>query len=485
MPPWSRRDIEELVSYARSTVERLLVPYVTGKAMIPGMRTDRDPPPARFFRTTITSIAFRFISGARVSESEALLLHALRKAFDEGYSTAEDNLSPRILREHYQAFFGSRGAGDPVSGMVEHIPTTIAPLEAYDRQRGTSFAEQARALFFRIANAVAKADGTVSSLEETKLASLKDQIWTSKLDLFLPTPIATAPPVASPVLPTPVPARPISEILTDLALLVGLPAVKNDVASMVNLLRVEQLRRAKNMPVVAISRHLVFYGNPGTGKTTVARLIAEAYRALGILRTGQLVETDRGGLVGGYVGQTALKTADVIAKAIGGVLFIDEAYALATRGGQDFGPEAIETLMKAMEDHRDELVVIVAGYPAKMTELFESNPGLRSRFNKYLRFEDYTAPQLTAIFEEFCRKGGYVLAPEARRRIEETFSTAYDKRDARFGNARVARNHFEAAINAQANRIVKLATVSVEALSTIEIADVSDLGDFSPSAESP
>ncbi len=331
-------------------------------------------------------------------------------------------------------------------------------------------------MFFRVANAVAKADGKVTALEETKLATLKDQIWTSKVDTFLPRSVGAVPAV-SPILPTSVPVRPIGEILTELALLVGLPAVKNDVSSLVNFLKVEQLRRDKNMPVVAVSRHLVFYGNPGTGKTTVARLIAEAYRALGILRTGQVVETDRAGMVGGYVGQTALKTADVVAKAIGGVLFIDEAYALGTRGGQDYGPEAVETLLKAMEDHRDELVVIVAGYPAKMGEFFDSNPGLRSRFNKYLHFEDYTAPQLTAIFEEFCRRGGYVLAPAARSRIEKLFVGAYDKRDERFGNARMARNLFETAINAQANRIVKLSSVSNDALATIEADDITAVVD--------
>lgn len=474
-PPWRRPEIDEFVSYARTTVDRLLVPYVTGKAMIPGMETV-EVSPELCFSLSITSVAFRFVSGSTLSESEVLLLHALRKAFSTDYSPAEDNLAPTLLRECYQTFVGSRSAGDPISGMVEVIPTTIAPLEAYDRQRGTSFAEQARALFFRIANAVAKADGKVTALEETKLATLKDQIWTSKLDTFLPIQAAAAS-VVSPILPTPVAARPLGEILAELALLVGLPAVKNDVASMVNLLKVEQLRREKSLPVVPVSRHLVFYGNPGTGKTTVARLIADAYRALGILRTGQLVETDRAGLVGGYVGQTALKTADVVAKAIGGVLFIDEAYALGTRGGQDFGPEAIETLLKAMEDHRDELVVIVAGYPAKMGEFFDSNPGLQSRFNKYLHFEDYDAPQLTAIFEQFCRKGGYVLAPAARSRIEELFRAAYGKRDERFGNARVARNQFEAAINAQANRIVKLSTVSVAVLSTIELVDISPVVD--------
>lgn len=475
MPPWTATEIDELIRYVRATVNRVLVPYPTGMALVPGLLAVAATPPSTLFEISITSVAFRFVSGARISESEALLLHAFRKEFSSDYSAAEDSVTPSSLQEHYQRVFGARTANDPISGMVDQIPFTIVPLEAYDRERGTTYAEEARAMFFRVANAVAKADGTVTVLEEAKLAALKEQIWTSTRDRYLPA-VKDAP-SASPLVSPPVAARPIGDILSELARLVGLPAVKNDVAGIVNLLRVEQLRRDNNMPVVAVSRHLVFFGNPGTGKTTVARLIAEAYKALGILRIGQLVETDRSGLVGGYVGQTALKTSEVIAKAIGGVLFIDEAYALGTRGGQDYGPEAIETLLKAMEDHRNELIVIVAGYPAKMSELFDSNPGLRSRFNKYLHFEDYTAVQLTSIFEEFCRKGGYVLSPAARCRIEELFVAASDKRDENFGNARVARNHFEAAINAQANRIVKLPSVSVETLSTIEPDDIGAVAD--------
>lgn len=284
------------------------------------------------------------------------------------------------------------------------------------------------------------------------------------------------PPIA-PVLPQPKAARSTEEILRDLNSLIGLAAVKAEVGSFVNFLKVEQLRLAKGMPVVAVSRHLVFFGNPGTGKTTVARLIAELYRAMGILKSGHLVETDRSGLVGGFVGQTALKTTEVVKQALGGVLFIDEAYALGTRGGQDYGQEAIETLLKAMEDHRDELVVIVAGYPAKMDEFFDSNPGLRSRFNKYLHFDDYSPDELTGIFEKFCETNGYACTPEAKVKVLEIFVAAYAKRDERFGNARLARNQFEAAINRQANRIEPLNPASMEVLGQLEASDISPVID--------
>lgn len=177
-----------------------------------------------------------------------------------------------------------------------------------------------------------------------------------------------------------------------------------------------------------------------------------------------------GGLVGGFVGQTALKTAAVLQEALGGVLFIDEAYALGARGSQDYGSEAIETLLKAMEDHRHELVVILAGYPRKMDELFETNPGLKSRFNRYLHFEDYCPSELEAVFETFCRKTGFVLAPGAGTRIQQCLSSAYSSRDEKFGNARLARNMFERASSSQANRIVALPSISNDTLVRIEPA---------------
>lgn len=192
------------------------------------------------------------------------------------------------------------------------------------------------------------------------------------------------------------------------------------------------------------------------------------------MRIGQLVETDRSGLVAGYVGQTALKVREVVNEAIGGVLFIDEAYALGSREGQDFGQEAIDTLLKQMEDNRDDLIVIVAGYTGKMKTFLSSNPGLRSRSNKYFNFADYDSLQLAEIFELFCTEAGFNLAPSAREKVSTLFQSLYEQKDDTFGNARLARNIFEQVMQRHANRIVSLMDIDDDALSTIEMEDIPD-----------
>jgi SpoVK/Ycf46/Vps4 family AAA+-type ATPase len=215
-------------------------------------------------------------------------------------------------------------------------------------------------------------------------------------------------------------------------------------------------------------------GNPGTGKTTVARLLGSIYAAIGVLRTGQLVEVDRSGLVAGYVGQTALKTQEVIKSAIGGVLFIDEAYSLASGGENDFGREAIETLLKAMEDHRDELVVIVAGYDEPMKEFLISNPGLESRFNKYIYFPDYDADKLMALFEIQCRKNGYKLSEESETKARALFRGIYENRDSNFGNGREVRNRFEDMVVKQSDRVAAMERPTKDDLMTFLPEDFID-----------
>lgn len=256
----------------------------------------------------------------------------------------------------------------------------------------------------------------------------------------------------------------MEELLAQLDALVGLEGVKAEVHSLVNLMKVRRLREAAGLPTPPLSLHLVFVGNPGTGKTTVARLIGQLYRAIGILSQGQLVEVDRSGLVAGYVGQTALKTQEVLQSALGGVLFLDEAYALAPASPTDYGREAIEVLLKGMEDHRKDLVVIAAGYPDPMEDFLHSNPGLASRFPKTLVFADYTPPQLLAIFQGLCRKNGYTLPPETETAAAARFQALYDGRDAHFGNARTARNTFEDAVARQADRVAALEAPSREDL---------------------
>ena len=268
------------------------------------------------------------------------------------------------------------------------------------------------------------------------------------------------------------PPRPLEELLAELDALVGLERVKADVRQLINFLKVQKLREEQGLKSLPASRHLVFYGNPGTGKTTVARLVSQIYRTLGVLRRGHLVETDRAGLVAGYVGQTAMKVRDAVRKALGGVLFIDEAYSLTSGGANDFGQEAVETLLKMMEDHRDDLVVIVAGYTGKMQDFLDSNPGLRSRFNKRLRFDDYGVEQLTHIFKRFCAKADFKLAEGAEKELASVFNILTASRDETFGNARAARNLFEATLSKQANRLVSLPKVDREILSTIEPPDI-------------
>ena len=267
------------------------------------------------------------------------------------------------------------------------------------------------------------------------------------------------------------PPEKMEDLLEELDGYIGLDAVKKEVRSLINLVKVHQLRKRNGLPVAELSLHMVFSGSPGTGKTTIARLMARIYHSLGILSKGQLVEVDRGGLVAGYVGQTALKTGKAIEKALGGVLFIDEAYALNGSSDNDFGQEAIDTILKAMEDHRDDLVVIAAGYDELMRRFIHSNPGLESRFNRFLHFEDYSPGELLEIFQTRCEKACYTLEPEALEPLRDFLQE--ESRDAgAFGNARGVRNVFERILVCQAGRLAGMESVTKEDQMKLTAVDV-------------
>ena len=385
-----------------------------------------------------------------------------------------------------QAFGGRFGPAATVGldgrrRWLEQPSTLFEILVGHDARDGTRTAWRYYELAMRIAHTTAGLDDVTS---EAELAAI-DRLRSTLLDTMRsgpPSPSArqasgggpaeaaaasSAPPPPPEELPPP---RPLAELLAELDALIGLTPVKAEIHRVADLLRVMQLRRERGLPTTAGSRHLVFTGNPGTGKTTVARLLAQIYRSLEVVERGQLVETDRSALVAGFVGQTAPRVVDAFDRADGGVLLIDEAYALARGSEQDFGREAIDTIVKLMEDRRERVVLIVAGYPEEMATFIETNPGLRSRFPRTIHFPDYTVDELARIFDSMAARNHYRLADDARGVLRATLGT-YD-RGKGFGNARVVRNLFEQSVANHATRIVDTAEPSDEDLTVLVAADI-------------
>ena len=413
-------------------------------------------------------------------------------------------ITPRHV-EFYNAIYSGTGPApsalywEVATGVADYDlfqpPAFFAALRDYDRRKGTTLARRFTdqltlllLLFAAVDGVVSEAEaGFVNACSDTLLAlcerdglsgdrpALKADEFVTHVPAPAQPPTEVVPAAEQEETPLPESEPTLEELLAELDGLCGLEQVKQDVKSLINLVKVRRLREEAGLPVPPMSLHLVFLGNPGTGKTTVARLLARLYHAIGVLPKGQLVEVDRSGLVAGFVGQTALKTQEVIQKAIGGVLFIDEAYALVNQdNGNDFGREVIEVLLKNMEDHRKDLVVIVAGYSQLMEKFIHSNPGLESRFNKYFYFEDYDGAQLFTILQSMCVKNGYVLTPEGEALARRELMALYEDRDENFGNARDVRNLFEQAVARQSDRVARLEAPTREQLMELRVEDLNE-----------
>jgi hypothetical protein len=362
--------------------------------------------------------------------------------------------------------------------------TLLADLDAKQGSRLTwTYYERS----IELAIAVASIDDPVTEVELEHIEAFRDQMLAT-IDRAgvarpgtraqpggqqVPTAATDAEPV--PAVEDQPPARPLDELLAELDELIGLDAVKNEIKLVTDLIRVQNLRTERGLPVPETSRHLVFAGNPGTGKTTVGRLVAEIYRTLGVVEMGHLVETDRGGLVAAFVGQTAPKVTLVFDQADEGVLLIDEAYSLIRGKESDFGREAIDAIVKLMEDRRDRVVVIAAGYPDEMSGFLDANPGLRSRFPKTIVFEDYDATQLLAIFDLIADKQHYTLTDAAREKVGLWLGG--QPRGKGFGNGRLVRNLFEDAVGRHATRVVDVDRPTDVQLVTLTHDDIAEPGD--------
>ncbi|MBO4331612.1 MAG: AAA family ATPase [Paludibacteraceae bacterium] len=332
---------------------------------------------------------------------------------------------------------------------------------------------------YRFANVMAKGDNKITEEESLWLASIMGYIQKSPTQFKdideddFETLGTTDEPEPEPEQEEPE-SEPEEPAEVRLNKLVGLATVKEEVKKLASFLKIQQLRKEKNLKAAPISYHCVFTGNPGTGKTTVARILAGIYKELGILKKGQLVETDRSGLVAEFVGQTAVKTNKIIDSALDGVLFIDEAYSLVAGGENDFGGEAIATLLKRMEDNRDRLIVILAGYSDEMQAFIDSNPGLQSRFNRYIKFDDYNADELLEIFKRRAEDNEYKLSEEAEAALKALLDKAVAEKDKNFGNGRFVRNLFEKSIERQAVRLASETDLTEEKLCALEPQDLED-----------
>ena len=368
---------------------------------------------------------------------------------------------PIQLKDKLLSYWDKISARLKNSEIKDNAFASLAYLKKFDSDNGTANFDKIAVSMDQIAECFMKADGTVTKDEEERLKQIHALIYSAE--------IGEKSVEAKKAEETP---ETMEMVMAKIDALIGMDNIKNEIKTFVNLIKVQKERKDRGMPVSPFSLHSVFYGPPGTGKTTVARLLGKVYKCLGMLKKGQLIETDRAGLVAGYVGQTAIKTDEQVQKALDGVLFIDEAYTLSGSEGKDFGQEAIDCLLKRMEDYRDRLVVIVAGYPDEMKLFINSNPGLKSRFSRYFYFDNYKPEDLVKIFDGFIKNAAFKISDAGRAKMLKLLSELYEFRDRTFGNGRLVRNIFEKIVERQANRIAAITPLTDEILTTIEEADI-------------
>jgi SpoVK/Ycf46/Vps4 family AAA+-type ATPase len=394
------------------------------------------------------------------------------------YDTVSDHRKSALL-EHWKVFSNEihkAGGGKPRSFLK-----SLRYLSQYDATNGSAVFDRVAAAYYTYAQIVMKADGSVTKAQAKRLIRVRSLIYgESSAQEEEAGKTAGVQAAAARARDVEEPEETLDEVMEKINTLIGMSKVKDQVANFINLIRVRRERELRKLPVSDLSLHAVFYGPPGTGKTTIARYLGKVYRCLGLLKKGHLIETDRADLVAGYVGQTAIRTDEVFQSAMDGVLFIDEAYTLTMSkdSGRDFGQEAVGTLLKRMEDHRDRIAVIVAGYPDEMKEFIDSNPGLRTRFNRFFYFEHYTPQELMQIFEVFMENARYTITSGGRKTLLAYITHFFEKRDKSFGNGRFVRNLFERIVEKQANRIAETFPLTDEILLTLTGWDIPEIGEI-------
>jgi SpoVK/Ycf46/Vps4 family AAA+-type ATPase len=381
---------------------------------------------------------------------------------DQTFEQLIDNSENSKLNKVYSTCLGFGKNNNPISISINNKKEEeVFSLPSILRLSNFNQSDEYSSFLYRLASLLTKSDNVVTPEEEKVLNGIfkmlnpknSQKTGKKKMENNMDKPS-------------------LESAIKELNDMVGLEEVKQEVNSLVNFVKIQKEREKHGLKQNDISYHCVFTGSPGTGKTTVARVLANIFRSLDVIDTGQLVETDRAGMIAEYVGQTAVKVDKLVDESMGGVLFIDEAYSLSTGSSEDFGKEAIATLLKRMEDNRDNLIVIVAGYSDKMKDFIDMNPGLKSRFNRYIHFEDFAPEDMMSIYKKMCQGSDYAISSEAAQYLLSEFESAYNSRDESFGNGRFVRNIFEKSIENLSNRIAKSDKITKELLTTIEKEDI-------------